>query len=77
MITTAVLSLGCVTIVHAAEDRPFSLSIGAGLEYDSNITVDARDLTTKLGDEALVIEGEADAEFGDPGNVEISGGYDF
>ena len=38
------------------EDNPLSLSVGVGLDFDSNLTVDAIDSNSSQGDEALVFD---------------------
>ncbi|RMF09905.1 MAG: DUF560 domain-containing protein [Alphaproteobacteria bacterium] len=64
--------------VFAADDTDrFSLSIEGGVEYDSNITVDAQDLTTNRGDMAFLIEGEAGYTIGDIDTLEVEARYDF
>lgn len=71
----AVLSV--VSPVGAAEESPFSLRIGGGIEYDDNITVDETDVTTNLSDESLVIDGGVAFRTGSEKSVKLEVGYDF
>ena len=61
----------------AEEGEPLSLSVNAGFESDSNITVDAIDTTSNVGDEAFVFDGSADYKFVDDKQYGFSAGYNF
>ena len=58
-------------------DNPFSLSVSAGYEFDSNLTVDAIDTTSNVGDEAFVFDATAGLELINTDEVGLSLGYDF
>lgn len=73
LLTTA-LAAGAA---QAADDQPFSVYLGAGLVSDSNITVDAQDLTSNRGDVALMLEGGASAKLGNADSMQFNLGYDF
>ena len=59
------------------EDSPFSASVSAGLEYDSNITVDSIDSTSNVGDNAFVFDGSLGFDVVDNDDTNFSVGYDF
>lgn len=76
-LTLAVAGMCSSTALAGDDADRFSLSIGGGAEYDSNITVDAQDLTTNEGDVAFLVEGDVGYKFGDTDTVEVEVGYDF
>lgn len=60
----------------AAADEPWSLELGAGVRYDSNINVEQADIVTGEDDFAAVFEASAEYELKGPaGSLEV--GYDF
>lgn len=61
----------------AAEDKNFDIGVGVGGEYDSNITVDAQDLTTNEGDVAALLEAALSFKPIQNGNSSLEIGYDF
>ncbi len=73
--TTSMLVISGAT---AQDIEPeFSLSASAGLEYDSNLTVDAIDTSSNIGDEAVVLDASAGVELVDNDQYGFSAGYDF
>ncbi len=64
-------------IAAAAEDKNFDIGVGIGSEYDSNITVDAQDLTTNEGDVAALLEANLSFKPIHDGNTSLEIGYDF
>lgn len=65
------------SLVETVRDGPFSVEIGAGVEYDSNVSVIEVDASTAESDFAAVIDlgFEYEGDLGD--NTEFSIGYDF
>lgn len=59
------------------ESNPFRLSVGAGFENDSNLTVDSIDSTSDVGDTAFVFDASAGYDFLDTDTVGFNVGYDF
>ncbi|MGV1098673.1 surface lipoprotein assembly modifier [Thiovibrio sp. JS02] len=61
----------------AGEAKDWSLTLGAGFEYDDNLSVEEQDLVSDQSDTAAVFELEGGYRFGEkfPGNPEIT--YNF
>ena len=57
--------------------KPWSLSFGAGFEYDDNITVDEVDLTTNLDDFSYLFEFAGAYKILQESKYELEAGYDF
>ena len=77
---TLLASAGLIAIqsAHAQEeDSPLRLSASAGYENDSNLTVDAIDNNSQVGDTAFVFDASLGYDFLDTDNAGISAGYDF
>jgi len=57
--------------------KPWSLSFGAGFEYDDNITVDEKNLTTNQGDFSYLAEFAGAYKILQASKYELEAGYDF
>jgi tetratricopeptide (TPR) repeat protein len=57
--------------------KPWSLSLGAGYEYDDNITVDELNQTTNLADFSYLFELEGSYKFLKTPKYELEAGYSF
>ena len=77
ILMTTVAGLGSSAAFAQDKDSPFSLSASLGYEFDSNLTVDAIDNTSNVGDEALVIDASVGFDFVDNEKFGVSAGYDF
>lgn len=80
----APLALGVLAAAFAAtpalakDTQPWSLTVKAGVEYDSNVTVEQTDVTTNIGDSALNLGVEAGYKLIDNKNGDkLSIAYDF
>jgi hypothetical protein len=72
------LAAVCIAPAWGTENAgPLSLSFRSGGEYESNITVDAQDLTTRAGDESLVLEGNIGYRFVQNGDFRLTADYNF
>ncbi|MFC7049838.1 surface lipoprotein assembly modifier [Emcibacter nanhaiensis] len=76
-LATAVLLSLCAAPAIAEEKSPFELSLEVGAEYDSNITVDATDVTSRQGDEALLLGGAAGYQFVKNDDFKLKARYTF
>lgn len=65
------------TVFAQEENNPFRLSAGVGFENDSNLTVDAIDNNSNVGDTAFVFDASAGHDFIDSDKMGLSAGYDF
>lgn len=63
--------------VQAQEDKSWSIDVSAGVEYDSNITVQEADIQTNTGDLAGVFELGAEVGFDVGEGTTLDLGYDF
>lgn len=61
----------------AKDEKPLSLIITAGAEYDSNVSVDQADLLTRQGDTAVVLGVAAKYKVALGEDSSLSFGYDF
>jgi hypothetical protein len=59
------------------EARPLSLSVGTGVEYDSNVAVLELDTSTDAGDRALLLDFGVGYDKPDAGRFDLQAGYDF
>lgn len=57
--------------------KPWSVSFGAGFEYDDNITVDEKNLTTNLDDFSYIFEFAGAYKILQASKYELEAGYDF
>ena len=73
--TVALISLSATPV--SAEESPFELSLEVGAEYDSNITVDATDVTSRQGDESLLLGGAAGYQFVKNDDFKLKARYTF
>lgn len=74
------LLLAAVSAVPAAassRDKPFSLALTAGAEYDSHLSVEAIDLERGVGDTAAVFAAQAEYKPLQGRAGEVALGYDF
>jgi len=76
LLTTSLIALGSAP-ARAADDSPLSLSLEAGAEYDSNITVDATDVTSRQGDESALLGGGISYDFAKSDSTKFKAGYTF
>ena len=60
-----------------ASRAPFSLELRTGLSYDSNVSVEAADVFTRRGDEALNLGASARYRLPNLGKINVTMGYDF
>lgn len=67
----------CPLSLQAADDKPWSMEASAGIEYDSNITVEEVDIETGLGDIAGLIDFSAKYEFEADEATSFEVGYSF
>ncbi len=67
----------CADASAQENDTPFNVSVSAGYEFDSNLTVDAIDSTSNVGDEAFVFDATLGLDLIDTDEVGFSVGYDF
>ncbi len=65
------------TVATAKTDKPWSLSLQAGVQYDDNVTVDQTDVTTGIADEAAVIDVSAGYKLIARKSSSLEVGYDF
>lgn len=77
MASAAGLYCGEASAQQNDEDSPFNLSVSAGYEFDSNLTVDAIDTSSNVGDQALVFDAAAGFELINTDEYGFSIGYDF
>jgi hypothetical protein len=61
----------------ASDDRPVSLSLGTGIEYDSNVAVLELDTSTDAGDRSLLVDFGVGYDKPDSGRLDLQAGYDF
>jgi hypothetical protein len=59
------------------EKRAVSLSVGTGVEYDSNVAVLELDASTDAGDRSLLLDFGAGYDQPDAGRFDLQAGYDF
>jgi hypothetical protein len=59
------------------EARPVSLSVGTGVEYDSNVAVLELDTSTDAGDRSLLLDFGVGYDKPDAGRFDVQAGYDF
>jgi hypothetical protein len=57
--------------------RPVTLSLGTGLEYDSNVAVLELDTSTNAGDRSLLFDFGVGYDKPDAGRFDVQAGYDF
>ena len=62
---------------HAAERSPFSATLSAGVQYDSNVSVDEADLNIRKGDQAALLSASAKLNLIDSKKATLRVGYDF
>ena len=76
---TIPLLVSCIalTIPALGNDEGFSLSVKAGAEYDSNITISETDVTTNQGDIAALIDVALAYKTKANENISLEFGYDF
>lgn len=76
---TISLLVSCValTIPAHTNDEGFSLSVKAGAEYDSNITISESDVTTNQGDLAALIDVSVSYKTKANEDISLEFGYDF
>lgn len=74
---TTILIATSPSYVMAKENNPLTLSLEVGAEYDNNITVDALDVTSQLGDEAILFDGLIEYDFVNKGDTSFTAGYSF
>ena len=77
VLLAGVMTGTALSAVAQEKDSPISLSVSAGYEIDSNLTVDAIDNTSDVGDQAFVFDATAGYDFIDNDKVGLSAGYDF
>ncbi|MDA0707851.1 MAG: surface lipoprotein assembly modifier [Proteobacteria bacterium] len=77
LIATIILSGSNFPVYAQQGELPLSLSVNAGIESDSNLTVDAIDNTSNVGDEAFVLDASVGYEFIDDDKYGLSAGYNF
>lgn len=65
------------TPAFAKDDKPFSLSVSAGAEYDSNVTVEQLDVLTSKGDVAAILGASAKYKLSINDKSSLTIGYDF
>jgi hypothetical protein len=61
----------------ANDARPVSLSLGTGIEYDSNVAVLELDTSTDAGDRSLLLDFGVGYDKPDTGRFDLQAGYDF
>lgn len=59
------------------EERAVSLSVGTGIEYDSNVAVLELDTSTDAGDRSLLLDAGVGYDKPDAGRFDLQAGYDF
>jgi hypothetical protein len=72
----AALSLASAS-AHAAGERPWSLDLKAGAQYDDNVTVEQTDITTGVADAAALFEASAGYKLLNGKKNKVDVGYDF
>ncbi len=77
MLIAPMIVFGGAEIQAKEKNTPLSLSAGAGFEIDSNLTVDAIDTNSNIGDEAFIFDATAGFDFVDNEKTRLSAGYDF
>ena len=77
VLLAGVMTGTALSAVAQEKNNPISLSVSAGYEIDSNLTVDAIDNTSDVGDQAFVFDATAGYDFIDNDKVGLSAGYDF
>ena len=60
-----------------AADRPISLTLGSGIEYDSNVAVLELDANSNASDNALLLDFGVGYDRPNDGPFDIQAGYDF
>lgn len=58
-------------------ERPVSLTLGTGFEYDSNVAVLELDTSTDAGDRSLLLDFGVGYDKPDQGRFDLQAGYDF
>ena len=71
------VALAAPSGAQAAERRPLSVEMRAGVEYDSNVAVEQADVVTSSGDMSLILGASAKYRFATIGKTEMTAGYDF
>ena len=61
----------------ANDERPVSLRLGTGIEYDSNVAVLELDTSTDAGDRSLLFDFGVGYDKPDNGRFDLQAGYDF
>ena len=59
------------------DERPVSLSLSTGIEYDSNVAVLELDTSTGAGDRSLLLDFGVGYDKPDTGRFDLQAGYDF
>jgi hypothetical protein len=59
------------------DQRPVTVSLGTGLEYDSNVAVLELDTSTDAGDRSLLLDFGVGYDKPDAGRFDLQAGYDF
>lgn len=76
-ICPVVFALAMPCAAYAADQRPLTIELKAGAEYDSNVSVEQTDVVTRTGDAALKLGGAVKYRFADFGKTQLTAGYDF
>ncbi len=78
------LAVCLISLSAAAEDTPpatpptsFSAEIGVGAEYDTNVTIDELDASTRKGDTAVTVEGKVGMRTYFSPDTDLRLSYDF
>lgn len=65
------------SFVENLREGPFTLELSTGVEYDSNVSVEALDQSTAIGDYAFTLDAGASVEKDLGENTSIEVGYNF
>ncbi len=76
LMTTSLMIAGS-QVALAQNNNPLSLSLEAGAAYDNNITVDAKDQVSKVGDESALFQGAIAYQLKNDNNFKLKTGYSF
>jgi hypothetical protein len=64
-------------LTQKKSEKPWSVSLRAGIEYDDNVTVSLQDLASGVDDYSSVFEFSGDYKFLKTKKFELQAGYDF
>lgn len=77
LLCLAVLAIPAGALAAEGEEKPWSLSVNGGLEYDDNVTVTDQDVVSDQSDTAAVFDLSASYQLDFLPDTELEAGYDL